>query len=149
MKDDGSKRKRCTVCRSWYAPAARAKASRRVCGAECRKRRRRRLSRARRAKQVQEYRVDERRRQQECRQRRREAGKAGSSEARDGGCHAPPCSRNAEELLDKVLDSLDRAHAVSRATLRRGFVTMLRTSAAILGTERAAQSAPSRATLIS
>src|SRR5437899_3071390 len=103
MQDDGSKRKRCTECRRWFAPAATAATSQRVCGTECRKKRRLRLARARRAERVQEYRVDERERQRERRQRRREAENKGPGGAAGGGGHAPPSAGNVAELAARLL----------------------------------------------
>ena len=147
MKDDGSTRKRCTECREWFHAPAAAATSQRVCGAECRKKRRRRLARARRAERLQEYRVDERERQRECRQRRQESEKRAADVTPDARCHAPPSRRNPADLMVKVLESWDMAQAVSRATLRREIAAILRGRDFDSGTEEAAVTALSRATL--
>ena len=146
MKDDGSKRKRCTECRRWFQPPVTAAKSQRVCGAECRRKRRRRLARGRRWKRLQDHRVDERKRQQECRQRRREQEEKGAAVPVTGPRHAPPSAPNSADLMVKVLESWDRAQALSRATLRREITTILRGKGPISGTEAAAVTPLSRAT---
>jgi hypothetical protein len=82
--------------------------------------------------------VEERGRQQACRERRR-----------GGGCHAPASSPKPTEIQAELLDSWDRAAALSRATLRRRLAGILR------GIVRCDETAPpvgrplSRATLAS
>lgn len=142
MRQSGARRKRCTECRGWFEAARSASETQKVCGEECRRRRRRRQGRARRRLGVQDYRVDERERQRECRRRRR----AGGGEA-GAACHAPASVANSSELVAKLLETWDRAAALSRAGLQRGIATLLRRSAAVSGTGEAAGSALSRATL--
>ena len=77
---------------------------------------------------MQDARVEERERQQRCRARRR-AGSGGASAASvdgtaDGGrdegiCHAQASGPIPLELRAKVLESWDRAMALSRASLQR------------------------------
>jgi hypothetical protein len=144
MEHAGPKRHRCSECRSWFKPAPPA-AAQKVCGAQCRRKRRRRLARRRRALAVQDYRVDERQRQRLHRQRRRAAG--GSPLGTRGPCHAPPSPGNIVELAAKVLESWDRAAALSRATLRRKIPKILRGLALDPETKQAQAGTLSRATL--
>src|SRR5215204_3795760 len=143
MEHAGPKRHRCSECRSWFEPAQSAATAQKVCGVECRRKRRRRLARRRRALAVQDYRVDERQRQRAHRQRWR----AGAGPPVDGACHAPPSACNVLELAAKVLESWDRAAALSRASLRRKIPTILRGLVPNFETEPAPASTPSRATL--
>ena len=61
--------RRCSECRVRIVAAATAKATERVCGPECRKRRRARLARRRRRADAEGFRADERKRQRARRQR--------------------------------------------------------------------------------
>jgi hypothetical protein len=92
---------------------------------------------------VQDYRVEERERQRECRQRRQE--RAGPSAA--ATCHAPPSARKAADVLEKLLESWDTAMALSRATLTRKLPAVLRGLVPAAGTAEAGAGALSRATL--
>jgi hypothetical protein len=143
MRPRSVARKRCTECRRWFRPATSAVETQRACSAGCRKHRRRRLARSRRRRDVQDYRVEERERQRECRQRRREA--AGPSAA--AACHAPPSARKAVDVLEKLLESWDTAMALSRATLSRKLPAVLRGLVPAAGTAEAGAGALSRATL--
>jgi hypothetical protein len=103
-----SARRRCTECRKTFDPAITARDTQRVCGAACRASRDRRLARARRRRELDDYRADERERQ--CtRRERREAD----------GCHAPPSAPKCAELPREVVEIVDRLVRVSRATLLR------------------------------
>ncbi len=62
---------RCTVCRHRYRPSVTAITFQKTCSESCRLRRRRRLARARRERNLQDYRVDERERQRSSRRRRK------------------------------------------------------------------------------
>jgi hypothetical protein len=107
-----------------------------VCGAEgCRLSRRSKLARARRARQVQDARVDERARQQACRKRRREEGR-----------HAPASAPEPARIKADLLESWDRAAALSRASLRRRLPVILRAIVRSDGTAQAPIGPPSRAT---
>ena len=129
--------KRCTECRRWFAPMPSARGHQRVCGEErCREARRRKLARQRRAEALREHRADERERQQRCRARRAERG-----------CHAPPSGAKPAELAAKLLESWDRAAALSRASLQRRIPTILRGLVPADGTGAAPSGAASRATL--
>ena len=145
-------RQRCTECRHWYHAVPSAHSTQKVCGPECRARRRRRLARERRLEHVQDARVEERERQRQCRARRRNAGKAreGATEktgppVRDG--HAPPSNANYREVMGKVLDLWDKEVARSRASLAREIGVILRGSSPWRGTARDPIEALSRATL--
>jgi hypothetical protein len=131
---------RCAECRRRFEPERSAEKTQRVCGEECRKKRRRRLARRRRSKRVLDARVDERERQRRCRAKRQAAcgppsGGDGQQAGRQedaadtpvtGGCHAPASGRIGAELHEKVLESWDRAVALSRASLQRRMEGILR-----------------------
>lgn len=134
-KGDGC-RKRCTECRGWFERAASAAKTQRVCGAQCRASRRRKLARVRRSKHVQDARVDEQWRQRESRRRR---GK--------GECHAPPSEPKSAKLKVEVLDLWDEAAAMSRATLKRRWPGIYRAMLRSDGTAEAGADVLSRATL--
>ena len=130
-------RRRCTECRRWYLPTATARKTQRLCGREpCRAARRRKLARARRRRDVQDYRVEERKRQRRCREGRAE-----------GSCHAPPSALGPLRLKAKLLESWDEATAASRATLQRRMSQILRGIEGSDGTSQASRASPSRATL--
>lgn len=137
MHDGGRGRRRCAECRSYYKPAASAAKEQRVCGPACRKARQRELARGRRAKAVHDYRIDERLRQQKCREKRKEAG----------GCHALPSAPKYADIKRKVLDSWDRATAASRASLERRLPGIVRAILRSDGTAQAPVEALSRASL--
>ncbi len=149
MRDQGERR-RCAECRCWYTAAQSARQTQKVCGTECRKRRRRRRSRARRRGSVQECRVDERERQRKSRAERRARGAAASEPdagASTGASHAPPLARIPLELREEILESWDRAAALSRASLKRELRVILVGSAANLGNEGGPNCAMSRTRL--
>jgi hypothetical protein len=85
---------------------------------------------------VQDYRVDERQRQQACRERR---GK--------GDCHAPPSRPKSAQIKAQVLESWDRAMALSRASLERRLPVILRAISGLDGTTQVFVGPPSRASL--
>ena len=68
MAKQTTTRKRCTECREWYWPIARLAKQQRVCSEACRGKRRRRLSRKRRARDPVRYREDERERKRRSRE---------------------------------------------------------------------------------
>lgn len=90
---------------------------------------------------MQDYRVDERERQRRYRERAREEGVLAVT------CHAPASPDNARDLLVKVLESVDKAAALSRASLRRRIPVILRGLTLSPRTEGASGAAPSRAKL--
>lgn len=67
--------------------------------------------------------------------------------AAEGPCHAPPSAGNVLELAAKVLESWDRAAAMSRATLRRKIPKILRGLVPDFETTAAPARPLSRATL--
>ena len=83
--------------------------------------RRRRLARRRRAVRVQDFRVDERARQRLHREHRARSTSSGAD------CHAPASPPKAAQWAEKLLDSWDTAVALSRASLQRRIVAILRT----------------------
>ena len=156
MKKHGdSKRRRCSECRCWFEPVPTAAKSQRVCGTECRRRRRGRQAKKRRRGNVQECRLDEKLRQRASRQRRQDQSKPGEATAaeqktgqgavappsskhgspsgvgqgaRETPCHAPASPRNLMKGISKVLENWDKEQAQSRATLRAKIQKMLRGS---------------------
>ena len=117
-------RHRCTECRKRFTPAVTACGHQRVCGADCRRRRRHKLARSRRGRALEEQREDERARQQ----KHREAAKS-------GGCHEPPSDGKSWELLLKLQQIVDKAAYVSRASFRRDALRILRQSTRLSGAE--------------
>ena len=117
-------RRRCRSCRKWYRPHRLAEGNQRSCSAACRAARCRRTARLRREKDLQDFRVEERRRQRECRERRRQAephlgvseavAEAVSEEVSRAGFRS-----EAADLQQVVLEMWDRSARVSRAGLRR------------------------------
>jgi len=117
-------RKRCTECRCYFTPTATAAKSQRVCGAACRKRRRRKLAKQRRESDVQGFRVDERARQRASRAKRRAEAPAPRPAAT--ACHAPASSHKGPDLQQEVMDFWDGMQAASRATFKRALPAFLR-----------------------
>lgn len=112
------RRRRCLECRHWFLTHVSAAGHQRTCGEDCRRGRRRRLARARRGRDVREYRVDERERQRACRERRKEG--SGGAMSRPGlGAEIPALQRELLEIVDKHVE-------VSRAGLRREVRRLLR-----------------------
>ncbi|HSP99364.1 MAG TPA: hypothetical protein VL049_19250 [Candidatus Dormibacteraeota bacterium] len=101
-------RSRCTECRKTFQPAATARRTQRVCCTTCRGARDRRLARARRRRELADFRADERERQRLRRER-----------LRAGGCHAPPSTPKYLKVPREVVDFVDRLTRLSRATLLR------------------------------
>jgi hypothetical protein len=119
-------RRRCVECRRWYHPASSAVGHQCVCSPECRRARRRKQAKRRRAEDLEHFRGEERRRQQECRARR--GGEASTPRARAGpepegqdvtACHAPASIHNRSGLLTKVQHLWDKQVRLSRASLER------------------------------
>ena len=83
--------------------------------AGCRAARDRKLARARRRREIDDYRADERVRQQASRAAR---SKAPAAEI-GAPCHAPASASKSSELPEEIIPFLDHAVAASRATLLR------------------------------
>lgn len=120
-----SELKRCTICRCWYHPTIKAVSFQKTCSEKCRKIRRRRHSRCRRERDLQDYRVDERARQRACRRRKKKkaAETAGSDSVSRTGM--PP---QVMDLHTVVRESVDIVLEKSRATLIRQLTASLRDS---------------------
>jgi hypothetical protein len=115
---------RCTECRKWFTPAVTATLHQRVCGQECRRRRRAKLARGRRGAALKECREDECVRQR----KRREAAPAGARhELASGG--------KSLELLGKMQRIVDKVVRLSRAGFEREIRRIVRESARVLGSE--------------
>jgi hypothetical protein len=117
-------RKRCTECRHWFVPHLAAVEHQKTCSDGCRVRRRRRLARRRRARELREYRVDERERQRACRARGRRREKTVSR---------PGLEPEVPALQRDLLEIVDRHVELSRTGLRREVVVFLRDRAGKLG----------------
>ncbi|HEY8041702.1 MAG TPA: hypothetical protein VIF15_17980 [Polyangiaceae bacterium] len=111
-------RRRCSECRCPFTPSPRAQSTQRVCGAECRAIRNRKLARARRSLAIDDYRADECARQEASRGRRAQGAKAQEAEAGEV-CHALPSASKSLKLPKEFVGFVDRAVEVSRATLLR------------------------------
>lgn len=127
LKPKESSLKRCAVCRRWYHPSIKATRLQRTCSEACRLRRRRCLARARRERNLQDYRVDERERQRLCRRRRKKKKPA-------GGTLPPPSSGEmsraglrpqAVDLRRIVRESVDKVLQRSRTGLIRQLTASL------------------------
>lgn len=139
MKHRPAYRRRCIECRKWFRPAASAEDSQRVCGLECRRHRDNALASARRWRDPDRYREDERLRQRKCR-----AARSGGACAHTEGpgvprCHAPPSDANPAEFQGKVLETWDRLAAMSRATLEQELARFLGGDQRSAGTRRPAE----------
>ena len=128
---------RCTVCRRWYRPSTTAIPFQKTCSIECRWRRRRRLARARRERNLQDYRVDERVRQRASRRRRKKKSAAvaptGTSETAD--VSRAGLQPQIADLERFVRESVDKALERSRPTLVRQLTALLRDNPAKRGQE--------------
>ena len=127
---------RCTECRRTFTAERSARDTLRVCGKACRKARDRKLARARRRRDLDDARADERERQRTSRKARA-----------DAGCHAPPSTRKCPLSAQEVRQFVDRALERSRATLVRDLRGILLRFAPILGEAPTVEGAMSRATL--
>jgi hypothetical protein len=117
-----SELKRCTICRCWYHPSDKAVSFQKTCSETCRLIRRRRLSRARRERDLQDYRVDERERQRACRSRKRKkAVQRGNPNAMSRAGLNPKVI----DLHEVVRESVDIALGKSRAALIRQLTAFL------------------------
>jgi hypothetical protein len=121
-----SQLKRCTVCRHWYHPSNTATSFQKTCSEKCRLRRRRRLSRARRECDLQDYRVDERQRQRACRRRKKKkAASAGTMTTDSDAMSRAGLQPQPVDLKELVRESVDIALGRSRATLIRQLTASL------------------------
>src|SRR5262249_17958580 len=105
--------------------------------------RQRKLARRRRARELHEFRVDERVRQRARRERRR----VHRLKTTTAGCHAPASLPKWAELMEKMLDLWDSSIALSRASVPRRFAAILGQSSAFLETAQPSGDAMSRASL--
>ena len=121
-----SRLKRCTVCRHWYHPSNTATSFQKTCSEKCRLRRRRRLARARREHDLQDYRVDERERQRACRRRKKKkAASEGTIRTDSDAMSRAGLQPQAIDLHELVRKSVDMALGRSRATLIRQLTASL------------------------
>jgi hypothetical protein len=129
-------RRRCAECRKTFKPAPSARATQRVCGEACRAARDQRLARARRRRDLDDARADERERQQASRTARAAAG-----------CHTPPSPRKCLLSPQEVRQFVDRALDRSRATLVRELRGVLLRFMPIAGKPEATEAPLSRGSL--
>jgi hypothetical protein len=117
---------RCTICRRWYLPSPTAITFQKTCSTECRLRRRRRLARARRERNLQDYRVDERERQRISRRRRKKkAGDIPPETTDSGDMSRAGLIPQIADLQRVVRESVDKALDRSRPTLIRQLTALL------------------------
>lgn len=119
-KAKSSELKRCTICRHWYHPSNKAISFQKTCSEICRIVRRRRLSRARRERDLQDYRVEERSRQRACRRRRKKKVAADSDTMSRTGLQPQTI-----DLHELVRESVDIALGRSRTALIRQLTASL------------------------
>ena len=124
-KAKGLKLKRCTVCRGWYHPSVKAMSSQKTCSETCRLRRRRRLSRARRERDLHDYRVDERARQRASRRRSKRAAARCPATADSNAMSRAGLQPQPLDLQELVRESVDIALGRSRAALIRQLTASL------------------------
>lgn len=129
-------RHRCAECRKTFMPEPSARKTQRVCGEACRAARNRDLAQARRRRDLDDARADERARKRASRIRRAEAG-----------CHAPASARKCPLSTKEVGEFVDRALDRSRATLVREVRSILLRLAPGFGESKADGPAMSRASL--
>ncbi len=128
--------RRCSECRRTFKVSPSARKTQRVCGAACRAKRDRRLARARRRREIDEARIEERERQSAWREVRSKAG-----------CHAPASEPKCSFSLNEIGQFVDRALELSRATLVREVRGILRRFATNRGSDEGGQAPLSRASL--
>jgi hypothetical protein len=115
-KAKSSELKRCSICRHWYHPSIKAISSQKTCSETCRRIRRCRLSRARRERDLQDYRVDERARQRACRRRKK---KKATEPADSDAMSRAGLQMQTIDIHKLVRESVDIALEKSRAALIR------------------------------
>ncbi len=94
-----------------FTPSPHGKSTQRVCGAECRAKRDGKLQRARRRRELEEHRADERERQRASRARRRS--------------HAPPAESKLAKVQDKSEKIVARPKPMSRASLEQQLADLM------------------------
>lgn len=112
------KRKRCRSCRKLFYPDACAQQNQKTCNRECRTKRRRRLAKRRRERNLQDYRVEERERQRKHRKERQVAQTVSRADVPDevsrSGLSVKPA------VIGRViLKNWDKQARLSRAGLQR------------------------------
>jgi hypothetical protein len=124
---------RCSVCRKTVEASPRAKGRQKVCCAECREERDRRLARKRRRAAVARFRAEEVERKRAQRERRRAALTAEQESAawqEREKCHAPGSADNQPKILIKIAKIVDEDLKMSRARLRKEIAQVILKTAA-------------------
>jgi hypothetical protein len=118
---------RCTVCRHRYRPSLTAATFQKTCSDSCRLRRRRRLARARRERNLQDYRVDERERQRASRRRwkKKKPGDFPPETTDSVDVSRTGLQPQVADLQTFVRESVDKALERSRPTLIRQLTAFL------------------------
>lgn len=98
-----------------FTPSPQAKAKQRVCSPACRAKRDSKLQRARRRRDIEDHRADERERQRASRAKRR--GEA--------TCHAPAAEPKPSKVKDKSRQIVDGAPPLSRAGLEQQLADLM------------------------
>lgn len=125
--------KRCCTCRQYFRPHPCAVQAQKSCSVECRIKRRRKLAKIRRERDLQDNRIDERQRQRKCRQRRRQ-GTPGSEKRKSVSetMSRTGLQMQADDLQRLILKKVDKQFRLSRATLCRDLEILLSVSVEIL-----------------
>ena len=116
---------RCSECRKAFVPAPSARTKQLVCGKTCRRARRRKLARRRRTLHLEDSRADDRKRQRGHRVRHAAAES-----------HELPSPLKPPISQGQIVDFVDRALALSRASLVREIGAMIEQMEPIPGNER-------------
>jgi hypothetical protein len=122
-----SRRKRCSICRKWYTPHPSALNTQKTCCPECRKKRKNRLALKRRDQDIYQYRVAERIRQREYRQRKRESKAIDrQSETTDEHVSHAKLPGQPVDFAELILKNWDKEQQLSRARLHRYLIELIK-----------------------
>lgn len=138
-------RRRCAVCRRWFHPERRAQASQQVCSPPCRTARRRAQARRRRAQDLAGHRDAERARQQACRAARAQAAAPPAPQSPSVASPGLPAGQGLSRaglraqvavVMGEILEKMDSAAALSRASFQRDVAGILEGKLSFLGQAR-------------
>jgi len=116
------KRKRCRSCRKLFYPHASAQQYQKTCDGKCRAKHRRLLAKRRRERDLQDYRVEERKRQRK--HQKRQIAEVFCADAPDEVSRAGLTAK-AADIEQVILTNWDKQARLSRAGLRRDLQVLL------------------------